>query len=207
MTGVWTTDENYNQDDMGISRWYNNQNIFANISYEIFSPTKYFNQFEFKLSVRHGRRYTPSIKRNNNYEAELFFETNKLFKNRLELELRTLNKDFFEPRVDGLFVLKPKEFSFRYDLDSDNTKDFDVIFLDTSLPDKSGEELVTEVLQITKNIPVIVLTGYLDESFATKTIQLGASDFILKDQLSSENIHKSILTNIERFKKKALVKI
>ena len=124
MTGVWTTDENYNQDDMGISRWYNNQNIFANISYEIFNPTKYFNQFEFKLSVRHGRRYTPSIKRNNNYEAELFFETNKLFKNRLELELRTLNKDFFEPRVDGLFVLKPKEFSLRYELDSDNTKDF-----------------------------------------------------------------------------------
>jgi len=124
MTGVWTTDENYNQDDMGISRWYNNQNIFANISYEIFNPTKYFNQFEFKLSVRHGRRYTPSIKRNNNYEAELFFETTKLFKNRLEVELRTLNKDFFEPRVDGLFVLKPKEFSFRYDLNSDNTKDF-----------------------------------------------------------------------------------
>ena len=124
MTGVWTTDENYNQDDMGISRWYNNQNVFANISYEIFNPTKYFNQFELKLSVRHGRRYTPSIKRNNNYEAELFFETNKLFKNRLEVELRTLNKDFFEPRVDGLFVLKPKEFGFRYDLDSDNTKDF-----------------------------------------------------------------------------------
>ena len=124
MTGIWTTDENYNQDDMGISRWYNNQNVFANISYEIFNPTKYFNQFEFKLSVRHGRRYTPSVKRNNNYEAELFFETNKLIKNRLEVELRTLNKDFFEPRVDGLFVLKPKEFSFRYDLDSDNTKDF-----------------------------------------------------------------------------------
>ena len=124
MTGVWTTDENYNQDDMGISRWYNNQNIFANISYEIFNPTKYFNQFEFKLSIRHGRRYTPSIKRNNNYEAELFFETKSLFKNRLEAELRTLNKDFFEPRVDGLFVLKPKELSLRYDIDSDNTKDF-----------------------------------------------------------------------------------
>ena len=143
MTGVWTTDENYNQDDMGISRWYNNQNIFANISYEIFNPTKYFNQFEFKLSVRHGRRYTPSIKRNNNYEAELFFETNKLFKNRLELELRTLNKDFFEPRVDGLFVLKPKEFSFRYELDSDNTKDFVYAFeLNTtkSIDEFYGEE-------------------------------------------------------------------
>ena len=124
MTGIWTTDENYNQDDLGISRWYNNQSIFANISYEIFNPTKYFNQFELKLSLRHGRRYNPSIKRNNNYEGEIFFETKNLFKNRFELEYRTLNKDFFEPRVDGLFVLKPKEFSIRYDLDSDNTKDF-----------------------------------------------------------------------------------
>ena len=124
MTGVWTTDENYNQDDLGISRWYNNQNLFANISYEIFNPTKYFNQFEIKLSARHGRRYNPSIKRNNNYEGEIFFETKKLFKNRFEVEYRTLNKDFFEPRVDGLYVLKPKEISISYDLDSDNTKDF-----------------------------------------------------------------------------------
>jgi hypothetical protein len=142
MTGVWTTDENYNQDDMGISRWYNNQNIFANISYEIFNPTKYFNQFEFEFSVRHGRRYTPSIKRNNNYEAELFFETKKLFKNNFELELRTLNKDFFEPRVDGLFVLKPKELSFRYDLDSDNTKDF--VYAVEFKAKKSIDELYSE---------------------------------------------------------------
>ena len=123
MTGVWTTDENYNQDDLGISRWYNNQNIFANISYEIFNPSNYFNQLEIKLGVRHGRRFKPSVKRNNNYDLDLFFETKKLYKHRIEIEYRTLNKDFFEPRVDGLFVLKPKEISFQYDFDTDNTKD------------------------------------------------------------------------------------
>ncbi len=73
MTGVWTTDDTYNQDDLGISRWYNNQSIFANISYEIFNPIKYFNELKIKLGLRHGRRFSPSVKRNNNYELELFF--------------------------------------------------------------------------------------------------------------------------------------
>ena len=122
MTGVWTTDENYNQDDLGISRWYNNQNIFGNISYQIFNPSRYFNQLKVSLSLRHGRRFRPNVKRNNNYDLDVFFETKKLYKHEFEIEYRTLNKDFFEPRVDGLFVLKPREVSFRYDLNTDNTK-------------------------------------------------------------------------------------
>jgi len=123
MTGVWTTDDTYNQDDLGISRWYNNQSVFANISYEIFNPIKYFNQLKIKLGLRHGRRYKPSVKRNNNYELELFFETKKLYKHRFEVEYTTINKDYFESRVEGLFVLKPELVGFRYDFDTNNTKD------------------------------------------------------------------------------------
>ena len=122
MTGVWTTDDTYNQDDLGISRWYNNQSLFANISYEIFNPINYFNQLEIKLGLRHGRRYRPSVKRNNNYEFEVFFETKKLYKHRFEIEYTTLNKDYFEPRVEGLFVLKPELVGLRYDFDTNNTK-------------------------------------------------------------------------------------
>jgi len=123
MTGVWTTDDTYNQDDLGISRWYNNQSIFANISYEIFNPIKYFNELKIKLGLRHGRRFSPSVKRNNNYELELFFETKKLYKHRFEIEYTTINKDYFESRVEGLFVLKPELVGFRYDFDTNNTKD------------------------------------------------------------------------------------
>ena len=123
MTGIWTTDDNYNQDDLGISRWYNNQNFFAKVSYEIFNPSKSFNQLDISLSLRHGRRFKPSVKRNKNYDFKIFFETKNLFKNNIELEYTTLNKDFFEPRVDGLYVIKPVEFSYSYDFDTDNTKD------------------------------------------------------------------------------------
>lgn len=77
---------------------------------------------------------------------------------------------------------------------------YDIIFLDLSLPDKSGSELVEGVLKIAKNIPVVVLTGYTDLSFALKAIGLGASDYLLKDELNSVTLHKSIVYNIERFK-------
>lgn len=77
---------------------------------------------------------------------------------------------------------------------------YDIIFLDLSLPDKSGTELVEEVLEISKNIPVVVLTGYSDFSFALKAIALGASDYLLKDELNNVALYKSIVYNIERFK-------
>lgn len=82
----------------------------------------------------------------------------------------------------------------------DDVNKYDIIFLDLSLPDKSGEELVEDVLNISKNIPVVVLTGYSDFSFALKAIALGASDYLLKDELNSIALYKSIVYNIERFK-------
>ena len=82
----------------------------------------------------------------------------------------------------------------------DEVGQYDIIFLDLSLPDKSGSELVESVLKIAKNIPVVVLTGYSDFSFALKAIALGASDYLLKDELNSVTLHKSIVYNIERFK-------
>jgi PAS domain S-box-containing protein len=81
-----------------------------------------------------------------------------------------------------------------------DVENYDIIFLDLSLPDKSGTELVEEVLKIAKNVPVVVLTGYTDFSFALKAIALGASDYLLKDELNSIALYKSIVYNIERFK-------
>lgn len=79
-------------------------------------------------------------------------------------------------------------------------ENYDIIFLDLSLPDKSSTELVEEVLKIAKNTPVVVLTGYADFNFALKAIALGASDYLLKDELNSITLYKSIVYNIERFK-------
>ena len=45
---------------------------------------------------------------------------------------------------------------------------FDVILLDISLPDKSGQALVTEMLQAAPLCPIIILTGYTDVDFSIK---------------------------------------
>ncbi|RYU95362.1 PAS domain S-box protein [Emticicia agri] len=77
---------------------------------------------------------------------------------------------------------------------------FDVILLDLSLPDGSGETLVKEVLSIAQQIPVIVLTGYADKDFGVRSLSLGVADYLLKDELSASLLTKSTLYSIERRK-------
>ena len=51
---------------------------------------------------------------------------------------------------------------------SDTINEFDVVFLDLTLPDKSGNDLVKEVLELSKKTPVVVLTGRTDYKYALK---------------------------------------
>jgi PAS domain S-box-containing protein len=75
---------------------------------------------------------------------------------------------------------------------------FHIILLDLSLPDKSGEELISGMMNLCNTIPVIILTGYADISFSRKSLKLGASDYLLKDELNSFTLYKSVIYNIER---------
>ncbi|MEX2511941.1 MAG: PAS domain S-box protein [Cyclobacteriaceae bacterium] len=78
--------------------------------------------------------------------------------------------------------------------------DYDAILLDLSLPDKSGEELIQEISSFASKIPVIVLTGYVDKSFAARSISLGVSDYLIKDELHPDVLYRSIIYSIERKK-------
>lgn len=75
---------------------------------------------------------------------------------------------------------------------ADTSEKFDIILLDLSLPDKSGEELIRFVLDLADGIPVLVLTGYTDMTFSIKSLSLGADDYLLKDELTSITLYKSI---------------
>ncbi len=77
---------------------------------------------------------------------------------------------------------------------------FNVILLDLSLPDKTGSELIKEIVQESDNVPVIVLTGYDDFAFGAKSISLGVSDYILKDELTALTLYKTIIYSLERRK-------
>ena len=62
---------------------------------------------------------------------------------------------------------------------------FDVILMDLTLPDKGGEELVTEMARFLPNCPVLILTGYADIDFSIQSIARGISDYLLKDDLNA----------------------
>ncbi|QOJ28631.1 MAG: PAS domain S-box protein [Ignavibacteriales bacterium] len=83
-------------------------------------------------------------------------------------------------------------------LTSEEKPRVDVVLLDLTLPDKHGENLITEMLALCGDAPVIVLTGYSDFSFSIKSLNLGAADYLLKDELSASTLYKSIVYTIER---------
>ena len=118
-----------------------------------------------------------------------------------------LLQDYLEEHEPVPVILRATTFKETQDIIKNTSYKLDVILLDLSLPDKSGEELINEVLQLSGQIPVIVLTGYVDENFAVKSLSLGAADYMLKDELTALSIYKSILYCIERQKSLAKIKI
>jgi len=84
--------------------------------------------------------------------------------------------------------------------------ELDLILLDLTLPDAQGEQLVTDILNFAGYTTTIVLTGYLDQDFAIKTLSLGISDYLLKDELNASSLYKSIVYSIERKRSEKILK-
>ncbi len=75
---------------------------------------------------------------------------------------------------------------------------FDAILLDLSLPDSQGLETFEKIHARFATIPIIVLTGLDDETIATKAVQQGAQDYLLKGQVSGDLLVRSMRYAIER---------
>lgn len=72
----------------------------------------------------------------------------------------------------------------------------DVILLDLSLPDSHGLDTVKSIAAHAQTIPIAILSGLKDEDVAVQVVQLGAQDFMLKDEITetvlSLRIHRAI---------------
>lgn len=111
-----------------------------------------------------------------------------------------LVEDFLEEMILAPEIKHAKTFLETKALLEDKVSEIDIILLDLSLADKEGELLIIETLKISGTTPVIVLTGYPDVNFAIKSLALGVSDYLLKDNLNATTLYKSIIYNIERNK-------
>lgn len=109
-----------------------------------------------------------------------------------------LIKDSIEDVFSSSHITNAKSFQEALKILNETNSSFDVILLDLSLPDKTGKDLITRILEKNSLIPIIVLTGYTDFAFSVESISLGASDYLLKDDISPMALYKSIVYSIER---------
>jgi PAS domain S-box-containing protein len=75
---------------------------------------------------------------------------------------------------------------------------FDAILLDLELPDSQGINTVTQLKKYSFNTPIVVLTAQSDQKIAIQSIQLGAQDYLVKIQITSEILIRSLRYAIER---------
>jgi PAS domain S-box-containing protein len=82
--------------------------------------------------------------------------------------------------------------------DGHEDRRFDVILLDLSLPDSQGLGSFLALHDRNPSLPIIVLTGLDDQNLAILAMQQGAQDYLVKGQVDSYVLLRSIRYAIER---------
>lgn len=77
-------------------------------------------------------------------------------------------------------------------------KPFDACLLDYKLGAQTGLELLIEAQKRAHLFPIIFLTGLVDFELDVQAMQLGAADFLVKDQLASPLLERSIRYSIKQ---------
>ncbi len=85
-------------------------------------------------------------------------------------------------------------------------KHFDVILLDLSLPDSQGLDTFIKFRKESPNIPVVILSGLMNEEIAFQAIHLGAQDYLVKGQEVWEIAARTIRYAIERQRARAALR-
>ena len=69
---------------------------------------------------------------------------------------------------------------------------FNVVLLDLSLPDSHWIETLSTMKKAWPLVPVVVLTGFDDSRLAGRSLQHGASAFLVKGKLDAESLQQAI---------------
>ncbi|NNM09063.1 MAG: hydrolase, partial [Flavobacteriaceae bacterium] len=110
--------------DLGLNFRNNFNNFTVGASYQIFEPTKSFNEYRFSFTARHRRLYRPSVQTRNSIDVNWFFLTTERFAFGGFLGFNGDEDDYFEPRVDGRFVTFSSNLGGRIWCSSDFRKKF-----------------------------------------------------------------------------------
>ena len=79
-----------------------------------------------------------------------------------------------------------------------NNKHFDVVVLDVALPDGAGLANISLLKAEAPRLPIIAAGDADNETVAVEAVQAGAQDYLVKGQLTSGWLERSIRYAIER---------
>lgn len=108
-----------------------------------------------------------------------------------DIEICHLLKDFLDKKGYTVFCAT----TAREGIDLLNAEDPRVILLDIRLPDMNGVDTIKEIRKENSSVGIIMITGLKDEDIASQTIELGASDYILKP-FDLDYLEKSLLIKL-----------
>jgi diguanylate cyclase (GGDEF)-like protein/PAS domain S-box-containing protein len=76
--------------------------------------------------------------------------------------------------------------------------EFDIVLLDLGLPDAQGLGAVRRSRAAAPHVPLVVLTGLDDESLAAQVLQEGAQDHLIKGQIETRGLLRTLRYAVER---------
>lgn len=83
----------------------------------------------------------------------------------------------------------------------------DIVLVDLGLPDEHGLETVRRAKAAAPGVPVIVLTGLDDETLAGEATAAGAEDYLIKGQIESRALPRTLRHAIERSRLQAAAEL
>jgi len=100
-------------------------------------------------------------------------------------------RQFFADQID--FAVVAEAASGREAVDIVRRGEVDVIVLDIGMPDQSGVDALAAIRARAPDLPVLILSGYAEEHYATTLLRQGASGYLNKD-CDPEEIVRAIRT-------------
>jgi len=74
----------------------------------------------------------------------------------------------------------------------------DIILLDLGLPDAQGLESIRRARAVAPGVPLVVLTSLDDESMASRALQEGVQDYLIKGQIDARGLLRALRYAVER---------
>ena len=74
----------------------------------------------------------------------------------------------------------------------------DIVFVDISMPVMNGLVLAERILQQNKNQIIVLLTSYREFDYVKRGMELGVSNYLLKNELTPESLGKEIRSIMEQ---------